>query len=82
MAKFAIGDCVQIINPLRPDFGDLGQVTNDYRSGLEPQAYGIKFGDGTENRLYWVSEADLRLVDIDALLAAKGKLYPTKTNKE
>lgn len=82
MAKFAIGDCVQIINPLRPDFGYLGQVTCDYRSGLEPQAYGVKFGDSTEHKEYWVSEVDLRQVDIDALLAAKGKLYPIKTNRE
>lgn len=80
MAKFAIGECVQIVNPLRPDFGDLGQITCDYRSGNEPQAYGIRFAD--KDRDYWVSELDLRQVDIDALLAAKGKLYPTKTDKE
>lgn len=80
MAKFAIGECVQIINPLRPDFGDLGQIANDYRSGSEPQSYGIRFIDS--DREYWVSESDLRQVDIDALLAAKGKLYPVKTDKE
>lgn len=82
MTKFEIGDCVQIINPLRPDFGDLGQVANNYRSGSEPQSYGIKFGDSVDGREYWVAEIDLREVDIDALLAAKGKLYAVKINKE
>lgn len=72
MAKFKVGDCVQICNPLRPDFGDLGQVTSDYRSGQEQQAYGIHFGDSDKE--YWVKEFDLRAVDIDALLLVKQKL--------
>jgi len=80
MAKFAIGEVVQIINPLRPDFGDLGQVTNDYRSGLESQAYAIRFAG--RDRDYWYLESDLRTIDVDALLAAKGKLYPVKAGQE
>lgn len=60
MTKFTVGMSVKVINPNSKYFGQIGQVYSNYRSGLEPQAYGVRFADGSE---FWVLETDLDFAD-------------------
>ena len=60
MTKFEVSMSVNVINPESKYFGQTGQVYSNYRSGLEAQAYGIRFDDGNQ---FWVLETDLDFSD-------------------
>jgi hypothetical protein len=55
-AKFQLDTLVKVIDPQSKYFGQVGRVYSNYRSGLEPQAYGVHFDDGNE---FWIHETDL-----------------------
>jgi predicted O-methyltransferase YrrM len=55
-SKFQPNMVVKVINPESKYFDQTGQVYSNYRSGSEPQAYGVRFKDGAE---FWVRETEL-----------------------
>lgn len=57
MARFKIGQRVEVDNPERADYGHCGKVENDYRSGAERQGYGVQWDNGA---YYWIHETDLK----------------------
>lgn len=63
MTKFTLDMSVKVIDPNSKYFGQVGQVYDNYRSGQESQAYGVRFDDGGE---FWVLETDLDFADKEA----------------
>ncbi len=58
VTKYLPGVSVMVINPESKYFEQVGEVYDNYRSGLEPQAYGVRFDDGSE---FWIKETDLEV---------------------
>lgn len=56
-----VGAFVEVVNPERADFGKVGRVTCNYRSGGENQAYEIRLWNG---ELYWIPGLDLIEVEV------------------
>lgn len=66
MSKYLPGMTVKVIDPTSKYFGQTGTIYSNYRSGLEAQAYGVRFDDGKE---FWVRETDLEYVDAGSVLS-------------
>lgn len=56
MEKFQPGTKVQIVLADSPYNEQTGIVYDNYRSGAEPQSYGVHLKDGTR---YWFRETEL-----------------------